>query len=135
LTGTGLLTLGAMELPQSGNESFALDRVDDQIDVTTRTFLGLTMSCARGHNHKTDPITQRDYYALAGIFYSSRTLSGGQRGAYVDPDLLLRLPTMAQARAATAKPPASAAGKRAGGAQTSLMVADESSAGMDAKGL
>jgi hypothetical protein len=92
LTGTGFLTLGALPLPEYGSEQFALDRVDDQIDVTTRAFLGLTMSCARCHNHKTDPIRQRDYYALAGIFYSTETLSGGQRGSYVDPELLHRLP-------------------------------------------
>jgi hypothetical protein len=92
LTGTGFLALGALPLPESGSEQFALDRVDDQIDVTTRAFLGLTVSCARCHNHKTDPIRQRDYYALAGIFYSTDTLSGGQRGSYVDPELLHRLP-------------------------------------------
>ncbi len=90
--GTGLLSLAALPLPESGSEAFALDRVDDQIDVTTRAFLGLTFACARCHDHKTDPISQRDYYALAGIFYSSETLSGGQRGAYVDPELLHRLP-------------------------------------------
>ena len=133
--GTGLLTLGAMELPQSNSEAFALDRVDDQIDVTSRAFLGLTMSCARCDNHKTDPIQQRDYYALAGIFYSSRTLSGGQRGAYVDPDLLLRLPTMAQVQSA-AQPPANAT--RPGNApapQNSMkMTGGKTSPEMDAKG-
>ena len=92
LTGTGFLALGAMELPMSGQQAFDLDRIDDQIDVTSRAFLGLTMSCARCHDHKTDPIAQRDYYALAGIFQSTETLSGGRRGAYVDPDLALRLP-------------------------------------------
>ncbi len=79
-------------MQDSGALTFALDRVDDQIDVTSRAFLGLTMACARCHDHKTDPISQRDYYALAGIFYSSDTLSGGQRGVYVDPDLHQRLP-------------------------------------------
>jgi hypothetical protein len=92
LTGTGLLALGALPLQESGSLQFALDRVDDQIDVTSRAFLGLTVACARCHDHKTDPISQRDYYALAGIFYSSDTLSGGQRGVYVDPDLHHRLP-------------------------------------------
>lgn len=92
LTGTGFLTLAALPLPEYGSEQFALDRVDDQIDVTTRAFLGLTVACARCHNHKTDPIRQRDYYALAGIFYSTETLSGGQRGSYVDTELLHRLP-------------------------------------------
>ncbi len=93
LTGTGFLALAALPLQESQSEQFALDRVDDQIDVTTRAFLGLTVACARCHDHKTDPIAQRDYYALAGIFYSSETLSGGQRGVYVDPDLHHRLPT------------------------------------------
>jgi hypothetical protein len=102
LTGTGLLALSALPLQDSQSEQFALDRVDDQIDVTTRAFLGLTVACARCHDHKTDPIAQRDYYALAGIFYSSETLSGGQRGVYVDPDLHHRLPTDAAPAARTA---------------------------------
>ena len=92
LTGTGLLALGALPLQESGSLQFALDRVDDQIDVTSRAFFGLTVACARCHDHKTDPIKQSDYYALAGIFQSTETLSGGQRGSYVDPDLHHRLP-------------------------------------------
>ncbi len=44
---------------------------DDQVDVTTRTFLGLTVACARCHDHKYDPIPARDYYSLAGVFKSS----------------------------------------------------------------
>lgn len=45
---------------------------DDQINVFSKTFLGLTLSCARCHNHKFDPITQADYYALFGIAGSTR---------------------------------------------------------------
>src|SRR4029078_10837466 len=48
---------------------------DEQIDVTSRAFLGLTVSCARCHDHKFDPIPTRDYYAMAGIFRSTQTLS------------------------------------------------------------
>ena len=44
---------------------------DDKIDVVTKGFLGMTVTCARCHNHKYDPISQRDYTALAGIFASS----------------------------------------------------------------
>ncbi|HYF35755.1 MAG TPA: DUF1553 domain-containing protein, partial [Prosthecobacter sp.] len=61
-------------------------------------FLGLTLSCARCHDHKTEPVSQKDYYALAGIFYSSRTLPGqANRGdmtgaGYVDPEMLVDLP-------------------------------------------
>jgi hypothetical protein len=51
------------------------DIVDDQIDTIGRSFLGLTLACARCHDHKFDPITTADYYALAGIFYSSRVIS------------------------------------------------------------
>jgi hypothetical protein len=46
--------------------------VDNQIDVVSKTFLGLTVSCARCHDHKFDPISQADFYALYGIFASSR---------------------------------------------------------------
>src|SRR5439155_26280213 len=47
------------------------DQLDDQIDTTTRGFLGLTVACARCHDHKYDAITQRDYYALYGVFAST----------------------------------------------------------------
>jgi cytochrome c553 len=47
------------------------DQLDDRIDTLTRGFLGLTVACARCHDHKFDPITQKDYYALAGVFASS----------------------------------------------------------------
>lgn len=98
LTATGLLALGAIDLTKGQSESFVLDRVDDQIDVTTRAFLGLTISCTRCHDHKYDPVTVRDYYALAGIFYSTETHGGvawlGQlgRNMYVDPDRLIARP-------------------------------------------
>jgi mono/diheme cytochrome c family protein len=48
-----------------------LDQLDDRIDTLTRGFLGLTVACARCHDHKFDPIPTRDYYALAGVFASS----------------------------------------------------------------
>jgi hypothetical protein len=51
------------------------DIVDDQIDTVGRTFLGLTLACARCHDHKFDPLSSVDYYGLAGIFYSSRVMS------------------------------------------------------------
>jgi len=48
------------------------DTVDNQLDVLGKTLLGLTIACARCHDHKFDPLTQRDYYALAGYLQSSR---------------------------------------------------------------
>ncbi len=56
--------------------------VDDQIDTVGKAFLGLTLGCARCHDHKFDPISQQDYYALAGIFYSTHILKDlGAKGA------------------------------------------------------
>lgn len=98
ITGTGMLALGSLSLQEGSYEQFILDQVDDQMDVTSRAFLGLTFSCARCHDHKTDPVSQKDYYALAGIFYSSRTLPGlanrhdMTRAGYVDPEMLVDLP-------------------------------------------
>ncbi len=65
LAAMGFLTLGRRFL---GNQN---DIIDDRIDVVTRGFLGLTVACARCHDHKFDPIPARDYYALHGIFASS----------------------------------------------------------------
>jgi hypothetical protein len=48
------------------------ERIDNQIDVTTRTFLGLSLGCARCHDHKFDPISAKDYYALSGFVKSGR---------------------------------------------------------------
>jgi hypothetical protein len=47
------------------------DELDDRVDTLTRGFLGLTVACARCHDHKFDPISTKDYYALAGIFAST----------------------------------------------------------------
>ncbi len=99
IIGTGFLALGCVDLTALQYEQFKMDRIDDQIDVTTRAFMGLTIACARCHDHKTDPVAQSDYYALAGLFTSSETWSGtahkAELGAnlYVDPDRLLTLPT------------------------------------------
>jgi hypothetical protein len=56
------------------------ERIDNQIDVVSKSFLGLTVACARCHDHKFDPITTKDYYALAGFLQSSR-----RQEAYLDP--------------------------------------------------
>ena len=50
------------------------DQYDDRIDTLSRGFLGLTVACARCHDHKFDPISQKDYYALAGVFASTKYL-------------------------------------------------------------
>ncbi len=65
LTALGFLTLG------NGFMNNQQDVIDDRIDVVTRGLLGLTVSCARCHDHKFDPIPTKDYYALYGVFASS----------------------------------------------------------------
>ena len=65
LAALGFLTVGRRFLNN------APDIIDDRIDVVTRGLLGLTVSCARCHDHKYDPITAKDYYALYGVFASS----------------------------------------------------------------
>ena len=74
LVATGLLAIGSKSL-NGGN--LALDIADDQIDVVSKAFMGLTVSCARCHDHKFDPVPTADYYALAGIFRSTQTYYGG----------------------------------------------------------
>lgn len=65
LAGMGFLTLGARFM---NNQQ---DILDDRIDVVTRGLLGLTVSCARCHDHKFDPIPSADYYSLYGVFANS----------------------------------------------------------------
>lgn len=65
LAAMGLLTLGRLF------DANIHDVIDDQIDVVSRGFLGLTTACARCHDHKFDPIPTADYYSMYGIFASS----------------------------------------------------------------
>ena len=76
LLGTGFLTVGVKSLGEQDLVQYELNIADDQIDATCRAFLGLTVSCARCHDHKFDPIPTRDYYALAGIFRSTANCTG-----------------------------------------------------------
>ena len=71
---TGFLVLGPKMLAEQDKPKLVMDLVDEQIDVVGRAFLGLTLSCARCHDHKFDPVSAEDYYALAGIFRSTKTL-------------------------------------------------------------
>ena len=71
---TGFLMVGQKEISEPDKIKTVLDIVDDQIDVTSRTFLGLTVACARCHDHKFDPIPTLDYYSLAGMFNSTSSM-------------------------------------------------------------
>ncbi len=97
LTATGFLALGVKDVNQRFKTRFVMDNVDEQIDTVTRSVLGLTVSCARCHDHKFDPIPVTDYYALAGIFTSTddcagvRNKMGGGGLDYYVPSMLVRL--------------------------------------------
>jgi len=76
IVATGFLAIGPKGHNNRDKRQFTMDLVDEQIDTVSQSMLGLTLACARCHDHKFDPVTQRDYYALAGIFMSSETLFG-----------------------------------------------------------
>lgn len=84
---TGFYWLGeVINTPVDSAASLA-DRVDNQIDVLGKTFLGLTVACSRCHDHKFDPIPTADYYALAGFMHSSRPRQAAVAGlARTSPD-------------------------------------------------
>lgn len=77
---TGFLALGAKGLGEQNPRQFAVDTADEQIDATSQAFLATTISCARCHDHKFDPISQRDYTAISGIFLSTETHFGSIGG-------------------------------------------------------
>jgi hypothetical protein len=74
LIATGFLAIGPKVLAEVDEAKMQMDIVDEQIDTVGRAFLGLTLGCARCHDHKFDPIDTADYYGLAGIFKSTRAM-------------------------------------------------------------
>jgi cytochrome c553 len=81
ITATGFLMIGPKALAEPDKEQSRIDIVDDQLDITGRAFLGLTLGCARCHDHKFDPIPTADYYSLAGIFRSTEVFRDENRNA------------------------------------------------------
>ena len=81
LVATGFLAVGPKLLAEPDLVKLEMDMIDEQIDVLGRAFLGLTLGCARCHEHKFDPISTEEYYALAGIFKSTRTMESLKRPA------------------------------------------------------
>jgi hypothetical protein len=76
LIATGFLAMGTKSLNESNPRQHKMDVADEQIDTLSQAVLGLTISCARCHDHKYDAIPTTDYYALAGIFLSTETFFG-----------------------------------------------------------
>ncbi|MFT5129411.1 MAG: hypothetical protein ACI8W8_003033, partial [Rhodothermales bacterium] len=76
LVATGFLMVAAKMLTERDKPKMHLDIADEQVDTIGRAVMGLTLGCARCHDHKFDPIPTADYYALAGILHSTRTADG-----------------------------------------------------------
>jgi hypothetical protein len=114
---TGFLALGNWGGGDADKEKLLTDIADDQVDVVSRTFLGLTMACARCHDHKFDPISTADYYGLAGIFFSTHILPNVGPKTNGPPMLRIPLlpPTELAARQKTKTPIPYANGAQEGG--------------------
>ncbi|WP_309708851.1 DUF1553 domain-containing protein [Armatimonas sp.] len=98
---TGFLAIGNWGNGDADKDKILTDIADDQVDMTSRAFLGLTVGCARCHDHKFDPIPTRDYYAMAGIFFSSHILPKlTPKGA---GEVMLRIPLETSAQKAARK--------------------------------
>ncbi|MEQ1827676.1 MAG: DUF1549 and DUF1553 domain-containing protein, partial [Pirellula sp.] len=74
ITATGFLVIGPKMLAEQDKPKLVADFVDEQIDTIGKSLLGLTLGCARCHDHKFDPILASDYYSLAGILHSTKTM-------------------------------------------------------------
>lgn len=75
ITATGFLCLGPKSLAEVDEAKMEMDIVDEQISTVGKAFMGLTLGCARCHDHKFDPVPTEDYYSLAGIFRSTTTIT------------------------------------------------------------
>jgi hypothetical protein len=99
LIATGMLAIADFVPGDVDKDQMIADYVNDQIDVVGRSFLGLSLACARCHDHKFDPISTEDYYALGGVFFSTRIIPGPVAGNTP----LVRVPLLSQAEIAEAK--------------------------------
>ncbi len=87
VTATAFLALGPTNYERQDKQLLEMDVIDEQLDTLGRTFLGMTIGCARCHDHKFDPIPTRDYYAMAGILKSTQTLIHDNVSAWVTQPL------------------------------------------------
>jgi len=84
LAALGFLGLGP-KYYNRGRLDVMADEWEDRVDTVSRTMLGLTVACARCHDHKFDPITMRDYYGIAGVFASTRMVTRRVDGTIEKP--------------------------------------------------
>ena len=88
IVATGFLLLGDLTIVEADKLKLRVDVVDQQVDKVGRAFLAMTVGCARCHDHKFDPIPQRDYYALAGFFYSTESIQRAEWGVWSWPTVV-----------------------------------------------
>ncbi|MFO0918665.1 MAG: PSD1 and planctomycete cytochrome C domain-containing protein [Planctomycetaceae bacterium] len=69
VTATGFLMLGTWNDEPNDPQEYKYERLEDLVHATSSAFLGMTIKCARCHDHKFDPISQEDYYRVAGVFW------------------------------------------------------------------
>ncbi len=122
LVATGLLAIADFVPGDVDKNQMIADYVNDQVDVVGRAFLGLSVACARCHDHKFDPISTEDYYALSGIFFSSRIIPGPVAGNTP----LVRVPLLSPMEIAQQKTEAEADARRRAELERSVPDAAES---------
>ncbi len=71
---TGFLALGPKLLAEPDPVKMEMDMIDEQLDVVGQAFMAITIGCARCHDHMSDPITTAEYYGMAGIFKSTKSM-------------------------------------------------------------
>ena len=75
IVATGFLALGAKAIAQQDKKKMLYDVYDEQVDVTSKALLGVTLACARCHDHKFDPLLTKDYYSMISMFASTKSFS------------------------------------------------------------
>ena len=74
LISTGFLLLGPTNYELQDKTILEMDIIDEQLDTIGKSFMALTLGCARCHDHKFDPISTQDYYGLAGILKNTKSV-------------------------------------------------------------
>jgi len=127
LVATGYLVLGATNYEEQDKKALEMDVVDEQLDTIGRGLLGMTLGCARCHDHKFDPVPTSDYYAMAGIFRSTSLLVHDNVSRWKERPLPLDPATAAAVAAHEAD--LAAAKARLAAAKSALAGIDPSGAG------
>ena len=87
IVATAFLAIGNTNLEEQDKKQLRMDVVDEQLETIGRAFLAQSLSCARCHDHKFDPIPTRDYYALAGILRSTRAMEHANVSKWIEAPL------------------------------------------------